>query len=37
MLRGDVLFMSPFLPHRSLDNTSSHTRWSVDFRYVAIR
>jgi phytanoyl-CoA hydroxylase len=37
MLRGDVLFMSPFLPHRSLGNTSSHTRWSVDFRYAPIR
>jgi ectoine hydroxylase-related dioxygenase (phytanoyl-CoA dioxygenase family) len=34
MHRGDVLFMSPFLPHRSLTNTTRHIRWSVDFRYA---
>ena len=34
MRRGDVLLLSPFVPHRSRDNTSERIRWSVDFRYA---
>ncbi len=33
MRRGDVLLLSPYIPHRSLDNTSGWTRWSLDLRY----
>jgi phytanoyl-CoA hydroxylase len=35
MRRGDLLLMSPRLPHRTLDNTGSRTRWSVDLRWSA--
>ena len=30
---GDVLFFSNLTYHRSLENTSDHTRWSIDLRY----
>jgi ectoine hydroxylase-related dioxygenase (phytanoyl-CoA dioxygenase family) len=33
MQRGDVLFLSPYVPHRTMENTSSKIRWSVDIRY----
>ena len=33
MCRGDVLVLSPMIPHRSVTNETARTRWSVDFRY----
>lgn len=36
MRRGDVLVLSPYLPHRSLENTGPTIRWSVDLRYSAV-
>lgn len=33
MKRGDVLFFSNLLPHRSLSNLSSTIRWSLDLRW----
>ena len=35
MHRGDVLLMSPYLPHRTLENTGDQIRWSVDLRFGA--
>lgn len=34
MRRGDALLMDPFLPHRSLGNSSRGIRWSLDLRYA---
>ena len=34
MCRGDLLLMSPFLPHRTRDVTGEHVRWSVDLRFA---
>ena len=31
--RGDLLLMSPYLPHRSVDNVGDDVRWSVDLRF----
>jgi hypothetical protein len=36
MRRGDVLLLSPFVPHRSLANTGTRIRWSVELRYAPI-
>ncbi len=33
MRRGDVLLLSPYVPHRSIDNRGTQIRWSVDLRY----
>ena len=33
MRRGDFLLMSPYLPHRSVDNVGADVRWSVDLRF----
>ena len=33
MQPGDVLFFTEVLYHRSLDNLSEYTRWSLDIRY----
>jgi len=33
MRRGDLLLMSPYLPHRSVDNVGADVRWSVDLRF----
>lgn len=33
MRRGDLLLMSPYLPHRPLENTAGQIRWSVDLRF----
>ena len=36
MYRGDVLLMSPYLPHRSLTNTGAQIRWSIDLRFAPV-
>jgi hypothetical protein len=33
MDRGDLLLMSPYLPHRTIEGTSECTRWSIDLRF----
>ena len=33
MARGDLLLMSPYLPHRTVEGTSDRTRWSIDLRF----
>jgi len=32
MPMGSVLFLNNLIPHRSLNNVSQDTRWSIDFR-----
>ena len=32
-VRGDVIFMHRFIPHRSTPNRSDRCRWSIDLRY----
>lgn len=34
MRRGDLLLMSPFLPHRTRESGGTHVRWSVDLRFA---
>jgi hypothetical protein len=33
MHRGDLVLMSPYLPHRTMESTSDRTRWSIDLRF----
>lgn len=35
MRRGDVLLLGPHTPHRSLPNTGTEIRWSLDLRFVS--
>jgi hypothetical protein len=32
--RGDLVLLSPHIPHCSLDNAGSQIRWSIDLRYA---
>ena len=37
MRRGDLLLMSPYLPHRTTDGAGSHVRCSVDLRFAPVK